>query len=166
MNRAAHSVFALVVALALVLSTRALSAQQDSLTAKVQALDAVARFRMQFLGDSSQFAACSIYTALNRPTQFQSSAAPHLSLLLDRDVNTCSKATGTDDPWIGVLVDSVRIVDSLATIGLTVWRQENLHRQVYTVRYSDFARRIGAPAWEVRSATLSGSLKVHRGRNE
>jgi hypothetical protein len=66
-------------------------------------------------------------------------------------------------PRVGILLDSVSVSDSTATVSITVWRDELRHLEEYSLGHSDLAVRIGTFPWSVRGARLFGSIRVQRG---
>jgi hypothetical protein len=138
------------------------SAQRRPESTKAQLLEAVVRYRQGFMGDTTKFSTCTVYAVLEKPSGFPSAVSLTVRSALDRDVGECMAGEAML-PRIGVLVDSVSVLDSTATVSVTVWRDELRHLEDYTLVRSDLAARIGTFPWMVRGVRLFGSIRVQRG---
>jgi hypothetical protein len=138
-----------------------LRGQQATASTPVQVFEAVMRYRVFWMGDSTRFAACRTHAALGRPSDFPSALDPRYRGLLDRDVSDC----GTDSRPAGGNWSPVMVVDTLlsnpsdAELRVTARRGEHQHQQRY------FLRKHPIGGWSVQRVELSAGIQYLFGRN-
>ena len=125
--------------------------------------NAVMKFRLGFMGDSTRVASCLAYRVLGQPGDFASAIPREYSRHMDRDPAICTRGDSTTVSATSSIVtmDSVAITDSTAILHATVFRAEFVHRQHYSLRSQMLGRR---RIWTVSRVVLDGATHVYPGR--
>lgn len=108
----------------------------QSTPAQTAAVNTVMDFRLNWVGDSTPFNACSAYQAVGRPADFPAGILPGLRRGLDRPGNApCEGRTpGTPGAWRPeVVVDSVSVRGETAIVYVTVRKDEISYREDYSL---------------------------------
>lgn len=116
-----------------------------------RAIGAVMNYRRYFLDDPLAFDACKVREALGGNAN---TLAVQLRGMLDDVAASCPRATTR--PRNVVLIDSVRLADSVARVYATVIRGELIHREIYSLD-----PRTSAPMMSVREVRLWGAVQAY-----
>ncbi|HEX6749447.1 MAG TPA: hypothetical protein VF092_19280 [Longimicrobium sp.] len=143
----------LAAAAATVLAASTLPAQAASATPQVAALNTVMDFRLNWVGDSTKFDACSVYRSVRRPASFPEGLLPAFRVALDRTGQPCVENASAADPrnTVRVRVDSVSVGETAATVNLTVRKGELTYVEEYHL-----VSTTGGTSWGLND------VKVHR----
>lgn len=112
-------------------------------SAKLRAINAVMDFRLSWAGDSTKFDACSVFTALDRPTDFPNGILAPFHRLLDRTTEPCAddaSRAASQYPTYVVKVDSLSLADSTGAVLLTVRKHEHRYFEHYELTAVDRER--------------------------
>lgn len=131
----------------------------------LHASDAVARavstvmdYRRSYLDDPLPFDACTVQRALSaRMEDLASQLVAHVRGMLDDAETPCPRPSRQGRSV--VLVDSVRLSDSIAHVHVTVLRGELIHREVYALNPGSTAVYMG-----VRDVRLWGNSQAYPAR--
>lgn len=124
-------------------------------------LGAITDFRVEWLGDSTAWVACSVDAALGHPADFAAVITPALRPFLQGMGQDCIESVPV--PRTALLLDSIALEDSVAHVMVTVWRGEHMLHERYVLQRVAALVRLGVPAWRVLEVTLSGPARVQRG---
>jgi hypothetical protein len=117
------------------LAALATDARGQSGSREIAAVNTVLDFRLNWVGDATPFNACSVYTLTGRPADFPAGILTPLARGLDRTGPPCERrAPNVAGAWTPeVLVDSISVHDTTATVYLTVRKGEISYFEVYSL---------------------------------
>jgi len=147
-----------VVLFALLLSIcsrRGVAAQADRSSPRLDAVNAVIEFRMNWMRDTTKFDACSVYRAVGSQQEVASGLLPAFRNVLLARSTPCDQPENIDPRHeVRVLVDSLVLSDTTGRAFLTVRRGEQRHQEEY---------ELGNPraGWTVKRAILSGATRFY-----
>jgi hypothetical protein len=133
------------------------SAAQDCGT-KIGAANAAMSFRVNWMGDSTLFNACSVYQAADRPANFPEGISPPLQRVLDRGgAPPCEgRSPGVPGAWTPqVVVDSVVIAGDSAAVFATVRKGEISYFEQYMLVAGENGR------WSAREVRIWGAMREY-----
>ena len=125
-------------------------AAQGSPSRESEALNAVLRYRLYWLADSTVFDACRVYTVLNRPATL----GPMIETPFRRLVNAEKPC---DEPVRAVrdlvLLKSITVDKIAATVSLSIQHGDYIHDETY---------HLLGPPWLVDSVVIRGAVTITR----
>ena len=126
---------------------------------KIAAANEVIAFRVNWMGDSTPFNACSVYRAAERPVNFPEGISLPLRSALDQTATPCEgrRSSGVPGAWTPeVTVDSVTLAgDTAAVVFVTVRKGEISYFEEYSLR----SARPGH--WSVPEVRIWGALREY-----
>jgi len=110
-------------------------AQTSLASDPVAVLNAVMRYRMFWLGDSTKFDTCAAFEAVGKPAGFPKGIDKFFLSLLDADVSECSRPARERARVSGarVVVDVVAAMPAIGELRLSVRRGEYGHTEKYSL---------------------------------
>lgn len=108
---------------------------QTPVSREIAAVNTVLDFRLNWVGDTTPFNACSVYMAAGNPADFPAGILPPLARGLDRAGAPCEgRISGTPGAWTPeVLVDSIAVRGETATVYVTVRKGEISYYEEYSL---------------------------------
>jgi hypothetical protein len=134
-----------------------LPAQDGRPPSRVSAINAVIDYRLNWMGDSTRFDACSVYRAAGSAQDVETELLPAFRGFVGARGAPC-EAPETVDPRreVRVLVDSMNLSGPEGQVYLTVRRGEQTHEEEYQL--------VHPPQWAVRRVVLFHAIRVYYAR--
>lgn len=153
-----HQIARVVAAAALTLSaTAGLNAQDSRPTPQISALNAVIGYRLNWIGDSTAFDACSVYRRIAPREQVTSGLSSGVRSWFTASASPCIEGARVDRRReTRVLVDSLALSDSTGRVWMTVRRGEKTHREEYWLVSPSPGR-----SWAVDRVVFSGATRTY-----
>lgn len=125
---------------------------------KIEAVNTVLDFRLNWVGDPTKFSACSVFDAVGRPADFPRGVLPPLLRGFDSTTPNCTarhpEASSASRPRVAV--DSVTLQDNSATAYVTVHKGEQVYREDYYL-----INRTPGVRWGLREVRVWGATRVY-----
>jgi hypothetical protein len=148
----------LLAALGWIAAVAALGAQEAGRPpAAARVIDAVIRYRMAWMADSARFDACSVAEWTGSTASEHTGVSNPERVLLGRAGERCVRgrvSLAARSAAHVVVVDSVALLDSSASVQLTVRHGEYTHREAFTLILHP-----GPGTWGVRDVRLRGAVQ-------
>ncbi|HEX8243709.1 MAG TPA: hypothetical protein VF541_09440 [Longimicrobium sp.] len=147
-----------MLAVGLGLAARAqLPAQGGRPAPQVAALNAVIDYRLNWMGDSTRFDACSVYRAAGSREAVDAGLRAAFRGSIATRPAPCGAPESTDPRReVRVLVDSMNLSGAEGRVYLTVRRGEQTHEEEYQLAHP--------PEWAVHRVVLSNAVRVYYAR--
>lgn len=134
-----------------------LNAQVGTATPRGAALNAVIGYRLEVIGDSTAFDACSVYHRIEPQEQVASGLLPGFRDWFVASTKPCVEGVRVDRRReTRVLVDSLALAESTGRVWVTVRRGEQTHREEYWL-----VNPIRGLVWGVTRVVLSGVTRTY-----
>lgn len=126
---------ALIATLAASIWSNEADAQTSFASDPVAVLNAVMRYRMFWLGDSTKFDTCAAFEAVGKPPDFPKGIDKLFLSMLDADVSQCGRPASERVRIRGarVVVDVVAAMPAIGELRLSVRRGEYGHTEKYSL---------------------------------
>lgn len=130
----------------------------QAVNSKLDAVNTVLDFRINWVGDFTKFDACSIFEAVGKPADFPRGVLSPFLRALDSAAPDCGNPRSEESPASGsrVVVDSIAIHAESATTYITVHKGEQVYREDYHL----VNRTPGAP-WGLREVRTWGATRAY-----